>query len=644
MGKKQGLERRSPSLTPSSTASSSQPNTTKLRVGIDFGTKYTKVCWALSPNMERLELDDVHYVHFENGDIICPSLLTYDDKNKLVWGSDVVDRIESNNMKAERCLSTLKASFYDSEDAVDFKEQTQDALEYVGKDNHEVLGDLFRELVSAAQADAIAEEPEHAMNAELKLFLTVPQHFDPGTVNGYLKAAVSVGLPRPRFIYESESALAFFGIKAYDWFKDGQVVMICDVGGSTCDTITFELKQISGWSNKFKYRLKGRPEGFICGSESINVAFRKWLSRQIDHNIAGMYDKVQNSGRTRAGYEMQAAQKFEKARLSFAESMDEFCELRITPSHRSGYETKIRIPNENMMEFMNPVFKKTVQHIKRGLHRRTSVVALSGGLGRNAAFVAYLRNEFETSNITIEPITEWRSNCICGGALIREESIELSDMPQNYAFGVHRAEVQFDRKVHQDATRLDPWGGRHEDGRVVFKASDGSGIKVVLDRVEWLVHKQGQVDEGEVRLSKEVTEYRDIPVDSPNNTAYIELPIYWTSHDMKDHAPVFPWNARGEMNDSINEWGTLKKWIQKLPTRGFEILTDENDLEGQQYYRVWFGIAIKVVGPNVDIMWRVCKDRPQQNDLGEPKDISLKDFEHYQFDFRKASGTRRRED
>jgi len=121
---------------------------------------------------------------------------------------------------------------------------------------------------------------KHGLLAEQEIVLTVPASFDEEARQLTVRAAADAGLPNLTLL--EEPAAAFYSWIAHNLaqsrkkLSDGQIVLICDVGGGTSD---FSLIRVSRDGDKIEFTRTAVGRHLLLGGDNLDLTLA-WLAEQ----------------------------------------------------------------------------------------------------------------------------------------------------------------------------------------------------------------------------------------------------------------------------------------------------------------------------------------------------------------------------
>ena len=126
--------------------------------------------------------------------------------------------------------------------------------------------------------------PEHPM-ARQDVVLTVPASFDEVARELTVEAAISAGLPNVVLVEEPQAAFyAWLHDQKESWepqVQPGQKILVCDIGGGTCDFTLIRVRHAEG--GKIHFHRIAVGEHLILGGDNLDLA----LAHHVERKIAG---------------------------------------------------------------------------------------------------------------------------------------------------------------------------------------------------------------------------------------------------------------------------------------------------------------------------------------------------------------------
>ncbi|KAJ5355531.1 uncharacterized protein N7496_012743 [Penicillium cataractarum] len=216
-------------------------------IGIDFGTTFSGVAWALENR-----LDDVEVIQMWPGDTSqkVPTVFDY-CKGKIRWGYQVDDT--SKSIKGIKLLL----------------DESQIYRYGPSKEASNLLQTMKKSPISAA-----------LQTINIQFILTVPAVWSDKAKDATMQAACLAGIPnQDLFLVSEPEAAAVYAIQSIqpNTISEGDCVIVCDAGGGTVNLITYRVNKTE------PLRLSEITEGTgaICGSVVLDERFEEFLTIRI---------------------------------------------------------------------------------------------------------------------------------------------------------------------------------------------------------------------------------------------------------------------------------------------------------------------------------------------------------------------------
>ncbi|KAJ5219672.1 hypothetical protein N7468_008876 [Penicillium chermesinum] len=251
----------------------------KLVVGIDFGTTFSGIAWALEACPEEIEVIQKWPDGRNRSLQKVPSCLTY-GTSAVNWGYQVNDEVHPNAIRGLKLL-------LDDSKPVTYRPsiEAKSHLKSLGKSTVDAIADYLRALVGHAK-EILRRRFDSALDImEIQYILTVPAVWSDKAKDLTMQAGCRAGIPRAQLslLSEPESA-AIYAIRAIQpntMAKHGDCIIVCDAGGGTVDLITYEITQTE------PLRLQEVTEGTggICGSVLLDHCFEELLAQTVGEKM-----------------------------------------------------------------------------------------------------------------------------------------------------------------------------------------------------------------------------------------------------------------------------------------------------------------------------------------------------------------------
>ncbi|KAF1843607.1 uncharacterized protein K460DRAFT_396871 [Cucurbitaria berberidis CBS 394.84] len=538
-----------------------------INIGIDFGTTYSGVSWAISGT----HYNDVNTVdNWPNGDhhVKVPTEITY-DKGVVQWGYSIPPDAERLSwFKLLLAENKLPPKVRESKQL----QSTKKLLQKLNKTEVDVTSDYLQRLWLCALEDIRRQIPNSIDGMPFRIILSVPAKWPKEARDKMHSAAQKAGLlsrqgggleTKLEFVGEPEAAAiaAFFEGNVRHNIKVGDIVVICDAGGGTVDIVTYEVDQVEPSINLGEC-IGGDMD--LCGSIFLDEGFVK--------HIEGLIGKEKVSKLPKETYRRLVKAWDQSIKCQFDNDTPEIATpiphevakaiksplLRFKKGNGSKHLTgdTMRFSSDVIKSIFDPVLERILLLVNtqrngtmKDKQRKPRAILLVGGLGSNKFLYQRLQAEFpagDTDVIQPRGAKTWAS--ICRGAAIKGMTYDdFIDQPfpvvTSYISKAHYGMMikePFDSSKHaQEDRRICPV--RHMD--------------VVLDQMRWYVKKGVDVSRIDpVSLSWELTQPENLPrssftikiFESEANTAptrktnevhecaTITFPVRWNSLEVRD--------------------------------------------------------------------------------------------------------------
>ncbi|KAF8420973.1 hypothetical protein EV426DRAFT_610121 [Tirmania nivea] len=248
---------------------------TAIIIGIDFGTTYSGVSWALTAGRKEVRIiNDWPNPHGSvgNHDKV-PTTISYDANGKVArWGHNVL--VKDDSFKWIKLMLDPSHKYFAN--SPKRKELTLQ-LKKVGKTAEEVVKDYLKCLWDYTIEHLKRKKgPNFQRVYTVKVVLTVPAVWSALAKDRTLRAAKLAGIPaESKLVTEPEAAaLALLKDKCEEQsIKVGDGLVVCDAGGGTVDLISYKVEALK----PFKVRECVMGDGDLCGSAFLDMAFEEFI-------------------------------------------------------------------------------------------------------------------------------------------------------------------------------------------------------------------------------------------------------------------------------------------------------------------------------------------------------------------------------
>ena len=253
------------------------PANTRMKVGIDLGTTNSALAWIDPAEAEDTSFPPIHI--FDIPQLVAPNRIeprrTLPSFLLLEEGQPVGTYAREQGAIVPTRLVHSAKSWLSNSDV----DRTAKILPWDAGEGGRVLSPVE---VSARFLSAIREAWDASSRfgplADQDVVLTVPASFDEEARELTVKAANDAGLPRLTLI--EEPAAAFYSWIANNFTRsrkllfDGQIVLVCDVGGGTSD---FSLIKVARDGDKIDFTRTAVGKHLLLGGDNLDLTLA-WLA------------------------------------------------------------------------------------------------------------------------------------------------------------------------------------------------------------------------------------------------------------------------------------------------------------------------------------------------------------------------------
>ncbi|KAJ0426171.1 actin-like ATPase domain-containing protein [Aspergillus carlsbadensis] len=254
-------------------------------VGIDFGTTFSGVAWALEGSIDDIEVLTSWPGTGNRTSVKVPSSITYNGKD-IQWGYQIGPLTE-----ACRGIKLL----LDEEQETGYSYAPSRASEALlakhGKNAVEVAGDYISQLIKQVAKLIQRRLGITSDDCSMKFVLTVPAVWSDRAKDATLRAAIAAGVPAQGISLVSEpEAAALYSLRALQLhaITREDVFIVCDAGGGTVDLISYVVKDL----DPLRLVEATKGTGRICGSMLLDHGFEDLLREKMGYeNYATLPNK-----------------------------------------------------------------------------------------------------------------------------------------------------------------------------------------------------------------------------------------------------------------------------------------------------------------------------------------------------------------
>ncbi|KAK7701749.1 hypothetical protein SLS57_011631 [Botryosphaeria dothidea] len=365
-------------------------------VGIDFGTTYSGVSWAVNGGSKKVRLIDnwpnpkaANATHEK-----VPSVISYRDGRVRHWGYEVDQTADAFAFRWFKLLLDPGQKY--GSNAVRPLQQSKKLLEALGKSAQDVVTDYLAQLWAWVQDDIGRYNGAHWTSIySLKVVLTVPAIWSPLAKDNTERAAKAAGMPEDILLVTEPEAAALAVLKDTTsempgpQIQPGDAFVVCDAGGGTVDLISYEVKE----TQPLKIEECVPGNGDLCGSVFIDEGFEKWIRMTLGNK---QFESINERYRARMFSE------FEGVKRCFAGNDKEYSVdlIGVEENEEAGITgDTILLKPELLKTVFDHVCSQIVRHVESQIEEikennpNVKAVLLVGGFGASK----YLHHRIESS-------------------------------------------------------------------------------------------------------------------------------------------------------------------------------------------------------------------------------------------------------
>ncbi|KAF8437045.1 hypothetical protein BGX38DRAFT_1274180 [Terfezia claveryi] len=390
---------------------------TAIIIGIDFGTTYSGVSWALTSSKRVNIINDWRnlYGAVGNQDKV-PSSITYTANGRVNnWGYMVDDVKEEPFQWIKIMLDPSHKYFNDTAQ----RKQVSARLERLGKTPEDVVADYLKCLWDYTIEHLKRRKGDDFQSVyTVKVVLTVPAVWSAVAKDKTLKAARRAGIRTEiKLVTEPEAAaLALLKDKCEETsVKVGDGLVVCDAGGGTVDLISYKVESLK----PLKIRECVMGDGELCGSVFLDIAFEQHIrslvgERQYDHGHIRPRDKKTML----RDFQFGTKRSFRKGQVT-----NIIVDLKgVQDDETMGIDEEvITISPNTLREIFDSICQKIQALLKkqlRGIQSKgitAKAIGLVGGFGESTYLYEYLQNANSDVRVIQEP---GAISAVCRGATL----------------------------------------------------------------------------------------------------------------------------------------------------------------------------------------------------------------------------------
>ncbi|RAQ55593.1 Hsp70 family chaperone [Aspergillus flavus] len=251
-------------------------------VGLDFGTTFSGIAWALEGSVDELEVISAWPGGGNRTSVKVPSVISYDGQ-RTYWGYQVRPFTEA--------FRGVKLLLDESQETKYTPSLASKVLLGKRKTNAvQVVADYLKYLVEYAKSVLQRRFGIPAKDMDLRFTLTVPAVWSDTAKDRTLNAAIQADIrPQDITLVSEPEAAALYTLRSIqsNSMAQNDVFIVCDAGGGTVDLISYQIKTLEPLALVEVTEGTGR----ICGSMLLDQRFEKLLRDRMSVNYATLSSK-----------------------------------------------------------------------------------------------------------------------------------------------------------------------------------------------------------------------------------------------------------------------------------------------------------------------------------------------------------------
>ncbi|KAJ6115348.1 hypothetical protein N7486_001126 [Penicillium sp. IBT 16267x] len=512
---------------------------TKLVIGLDFGTTFSGIAWAL----EGCNGDDVEVIQEWPGkgnstSQKVPTLISYHN-DRIQWGYQV-DEMNTAVRGVKLLLDDSQPIRYVP------AAESERLIQALKKKPVDVAGDYMKVIVSHIKFILDRRGMGDLLETlDIQYILTIPGVWSDKAKDLTMQAACLAGIPRNNLTLLSEpEAAAVYAIRTIqpNTMMKGDCFIVCDAGGGTVAE-PVRMEEVT------------EGTGEVCGSVILNGLFEDYLIKFMGKKV---YKGMSNVTKRLA---MQRWQNDIKPHYSGPENENEDLEL--------GYVIPIPAMPNGQLYMENGHVKAIFDHVvtqieglisaqEKSIKRAgfaAKAIVLVGGLGASEYVYKRLKTRFEGTEI-MQPLNAW-SDVVRGAVYRGHEGNQVANRKARCHYGICIRE-KFLPTSHKETDRV--WDECEE-------------MWYAHNQMKWYIRKGSSVSE-DSPIS--FPWYRSVP----DNRPFVFTDHLWFS--LEKDAPK-------DSHSGVSKLCELTSDLSEIPK---ELFTGHVNSEGLKYYRVNFSLVL----------------------------------------------------
>ncbi|KAH7125733.1 hypothetical protein B0J11DRAFT_506551 [Dendryphion nanum] len=459
-------------------------------VGIDFGTTYSGVSWAVNGGTKTVRVinDWPNPSSTVATSDKVPTIISYQADGTAIWGFSV-DSVKTDSFRWIKLLLDPKNQVGKKAEAVLTSTRLLNTL---NKTAEEVAADYLQNIWKYAKEDIQKVRGDDWESIyTLKVVLTVPAIWSPVAKDKTLKIARKAGLPQNIDLVSEPEAAALAVLKEKneddESLEVGDCFVVCDAGGGTVDLISYKIVGL----DPLAVEECAVGDGGLCGSVYLDQAFERYIKTIVGENE---WKQIKDKSKKKMMKEFEESIK----RCYAGDNQEYSVDLQgVDDNPQEGIDDDTITLKPSVLktvfdhvigQIMRLVEKQIDEAQEKGNH--VKAILLVGGFGTNRYMHRQLKDAHKRSGIQVlQNNGAWSSICR-GATLWGLENSKHNLSPKKtvrariarYSYGFSFAAVFDESKGHR-------WEDRRQWPDGTWRA---------INQMGWLLEKGDKVEEGKI--------------------------------------------------------------------------------------------------------------------------------------------------
>ncbi|KAK5994653.1 Chaperone DnaK-like protein [Cladobotryum mycophilum] len=522
----------------------------RLIVGVDYGTTRSSLSFVLTGENDMNKLliyqgyKTVGSYHGPQPGRV-PTMIAYTEKNSELavnaWGYLIKPGTNAYSWTKLLLDQTATSSEFDDPNLQSFRRNGMMQLP-AGKSADDVVVDFLRELYKEylKAAKIFLQTSDWATQTEVVFWLSVPASWKYQAITRFREAASQAGFSKftakqVSFVPEPEAAAHSALIDQPEGdFKKGTRFIICDCGGGTVDTISYEIVNTE---SKFELEVLTTPkcefspphstfhlatlidttEAGTCGGTFVDRNLFILLSQRFGHHFDSLGGDIVGPG-------SRFMSKFEdtKAKFGIPNALEWPTKLplemdTLDPDHYDNWTATVLLSHQDFENMFDPAIEKIISMLDDQLRQvkgqgksRVENLILVGGFGSSPYLQERLSQWCKRDDIQLSTPDIHGSTAVVRGAAMRGLGSQFVQIrgrkyPRHYG---HSLSKRFNAKQYHgyDKNKRVVWNDRINkrrkiDGCMEWQIRKGDSIESGM-QTPWQIHQtyEGEIPELETRV------------------------------------------------------------------------------------------------------------------------------------------------